>query len=63
MVVVSTDGYGIQFPTLSKGHQVTVSAPCQVLCASNESGGQFQILDGKLLPHIRKISDVTELKI
>lgn len=60
MVVISTDDYGIQFPTSSKGHQVTVSAPGQVLCASNESGGQFQILDRKLLPPIRMISDVTE---
>ena len=43
MVVVSTDDYGIQLPTSFRGHWVTVSAPGQVLCASNESGGQFQI--------------------
>lgn len=44
MVVVSPDDYRIQFPTATRGHWVTVvSALGQVLCASNESGGQFQI--------------------
>lgn len=46
IVVGSTDDDGIQLPTSSRGHQVTVSAPGQVLCANNQPGGQYQIVSG-----------------
>ena len=46
IVVGSTDDDGIQFPTSSRGPQVTVSAPGYVLCADNEPGVHYQMVSG-----------------
>ena len=46
IVVGSTDVDGIQFPTSSRGPQVTVSAPGYVLCADNAPGVHYQTVSG-----------------
>ena len=46
IVVGSTNEDGIQRPDSSRGPQVTVSAPGNVLCADNKPGPSYQIASG-----------------